>query len=186
MGGGERGRVLPLGQRGVVRYLLQDAEVDDADVRRPEPSRQRGHERRGDVLALPRAVELRLAQDRGELDPLPAVALLHDGLRPPDFSWLAAVPRVDGGGVEHERLGLRVPAVPGRNCGRGGRVRRGGRRVRWLNGLNSPQAAWRLHGLARCITWDRRRPASWRPAGVRELEKKKKKKKKSTLVDTTA
>merc|ERR1711920_933376 len=144
MGGGERGRVLPLGQRGVVRHLLQDVEVDDADVRRPEPSRQRGHERRDDVLALPRAVELRLAQDRGELDPLPAVALLHDGLR------------------------------------------RGGRRVRWLNGLNSPQAAWRLHGLARCITWDRRRPASWRPAGVRELERKKKKKKKSTLVDTTA
>merc|ERR1712186_290987 len=63
---------------------------------------------------------------------------------------------VHGGGVEHERLGLRGPAVPGRNCGRGGRVRRGGLRVRWLNGLNSPQAAWRLHDPARCTTLERR------------------------------
>merc|ERR1712139_360872 len=37
---------------------------------------------------------------------------------------------VHGGGEQHERLGLRVPAVPGRDGGGGGRVRRGGGRVR--------------------------------------------------------
>merc|ERR1712032_1605152 len=56
---------------------------------------------------------------------------------------------VHGGGVEHERLGLRVPAVPGRDCGRGGRVRRGGRRVRWLNGLNLHPAGRLLNGLGK-------------------------------------
>eukprot|EP01084_Bolivina_argentea_P053536 98290_1 len=52
------------------------------------------------MLAFPRSVELRLAQDRCESDPLPEVALLHDRLRTADVAWIAAVPCPDGAGVD--------------------------------------------------------------------------------------
>merc|ERR1711970_1635037 len=96
---GELRRVLLPGQRGAVRHLLPHAQADDADLRRPEPPRV-GRPQRRDVLPpLPGSAQLRHPQARGERDPVPAVALLHERLRAADVARLAAVPRVDGAGA---------------------------------------------------------------------------------------
>merc|ERR1712003_84684 len=50
---------------------------------------------------------------------------------------------IHGGGVEHERPGVGVPAVPGCHGGGGGRVRRGGGRVRPVESLRRLGSACR-------------------------------------------
>ena len=77
---------------GPLRHLFQNTQADDADLWRLEPPGVRSHEWRHLLPALPRAVELRLAQDCREPCAIPATALLHDRLRTPDIPWVAAVP----------------------------------------------------------------------------------------------
>merc|ERR1712194_63087 len=95
----ENAGVLLVGQRGALRHLFPHAEADHSDLRRPQPLGERGDERRDHVPPLPRAAQLRLAQDRREPDPIPAAALPHDWLRPAHIKGLPAVPCFDRAGT---------------------------------------------------------------------------------------
>ena len=77
---------------GLVRHLLPHPEADNANLWRPQPLGLSSHVRGDLLLALPRAAELRPAQDCRELGAVPAAALLHDRLRTADLPWVAAVP----------------------------------------------------------------------------------------------
>merc|ERR1711964_508518 len=56
---------------------------------------------RSDLLSpVPRAAELRFAEDRGEHDPVPAPTLLHDRVRAAHLARLPAVPGADSAGAD--------------------------------------------------------------------------------------
>ena len=91
--GREHRRDLLHRQRGSVRHLLQNPEVDHAHLRRLEPPGLGHHVRRHHLLALPRPIERRLEKVGREYGAVPAPPLLHARIRAADVARLAAVPR---------------------------------------------------------------------------------------------
>lgn len=62
--------------------MLQDAEADQPDVRRPQPPCVVDHVRRDHVPPVPRTAERRPPQAGRQHGPVPPAPLLHAGIRP--------------------------------------------------------------------------------------------------------
>merc|ERR1712113_1247672 len=110
-------RVLPARQRGTLRHLLQDLEVDDPHLRRLEPPCECSHEWGDHMPPLPWSVELRSPQDRCQPHSLPSPALLYDRICSTDFARFAAVPgphraRVDTADVRCQKHDVRCRPSP--------------------------------------------------------------------------
>merc|ERR1739838_783055 len=104
--GGERGRSDGDRQRGALRYLLQDVEADDADLRRPQPFGVGSNQRHYVLPAIPGSVEQRFEEIGGELGAVPATPFLYDGIRAVDLSRLSAVPSTDGARTDSQVIGF--------------------------------------------------------------------------------
>lgn len=77
----------------------------DSCSRRSEPPDIHNDERRHLLPPLPGAAELRPPEAGGEPDPVPAAALLHGGVRPPDVARVAAVPSPNDPGADAADVG---------------------------------------------------------------------------------
>ena len=113
------------GQRGVVRHLLQNVEIDQPNFWRFEPFDFRGHEWHHVLLAISGSIERGFEKVSGELGAVPEIALFYGWFRAAHVERVATIQIVVRSGTrlanvgrkEHDvRRGSETREIPHRLC----------------------------------------------------------------------